>query len=100
VRNKIKYNNNIELLKTNNKIKYSCRLILLKIQIEIDKTATKILFNIEKLYLKLLFSDLRYYFSKYNIFSILFSDSNERLVLYASVLFKTLSNLKKDTNKQ
>ncbi len=98
--NKIKYNNNIKLLKTNNKIKYNCKLILLKIQIQINKIATKVLFNIEKLYLKLLFLDLRYYFSKYSILFILFLDSNKRLILYANILFKTLSNFKKDTNKQ
>jgi len=69
-------------------------------RIEIDKTATKILFNIEKLYLKLLFLDLRYYFSKYNILFILSSNSNKYSILYTNILFETSNNFKKNANKQ
>jgi len=99
VRNKIEYNNNIKLLKTNNKIKYNRKLVLLKIQVKINEIATKALFNIEKLYLKLLFLDLRYYFSRRNILFIFSLDSNEYLILYANVLFKTSNNFKKNANK-
>jgi len=99
VRNKIEYSNSIELLKTDNKIKYSCKLMLLKIQIEIGKTATEILFNIEKLYLKLLFLNLKYYFSRYNILSIFSSDSNKYSVLYTDVLFEISNSFKKNVDK-
>jgi len=100
VRNKIEYSDNIELLKTSNKIEYNYRLILLEMQVKIDKAATKASFNIEELYLELLFLDLRYYFNRYNIFFILSLDSNERPILYTSVLFKTLNNFKRNANKQ
>ncbi len=99
MRNKIEYNNNIKLLKTNNKIKCNRKLILLKIQIKINEIAIKVLFNVEKLYLKLLFLNLRYYFSKYNILFIFSLDSNKYLVLYKNVLFKTSNNFKRNANK-
>jgi len=99
VRNKIKYNNNIKLLKTNNKIKCNRKLILLKIRIKINKIATRASFNIKKLYLELLFLDLKYYINKRNILSIFSLDSNERSTLYANVLFETLNNFKRDANK-
>ncbi len=69
-------------------------------QVKIDKAKTKVLFNIEKLYLDLLFLDLKYYFNKYNTLSIFFLDSNEYLILYANVLFEISNNFKKNINKQ
>ena len=100
MRNKIECDDNIMLLKTNNKIEYDCKLMLLKMRIKIDKIATKALFNVEKLCLKLMFLDLRCHSNKLNTLFISSLSSNERLVLCASVLFETSNDFKRDANER